>query len=106
MSDEIFNPPSKPTVEDTHKRATFLIRNDLIERLNEIVKGEKKGTKHRLVNKGIEKILDEYSEKQLSKDEESELIFRETIKKYNIDLSKEDEREKLDTLIKLSFNIR
>lgn len=53
----------KPTIEDTHTRQTYLIRNDLLKRMNKAAKGKKRGFKTDLVNFAIEKVLDELEEK-------------------------------------------
>jgi hypothetical protein len=49
----------RPRMEDTCTRQTFLIRNDLIERLNRIAATQKKGFKTRFMNYVLEKELDE-----------------------------------------------
>ncbi|MCR8964141.1 hypothetical protein O0550_13145 [Brevibacillus halotolerans] len=46
-------------MEDTYTRQTFLIRNDLIERLKRVAATQKKGFKTRLMNYVLEKELDE-----------------------------------------------
>lgn len=48
----------KPRVEDTHTRDTYLIRNDLLERFNNVARTQKKGFKMRLINHILEKELD------------------------------------------------
>lgn len=64
----------KPRIEDTHKRATFLVRNDLLERLDArakyleklAMKKNKRGTrglKSDLVNKALENLLDSLDKK-------------------------------------------
>lgn len=47
----------KPTVNDTHTRTTFLLRNDLAERLNTLSEG-KRGFKTEFMNAAIEQMLD------------------------------------------------
>lgn len=49
-------------VEDTHTRATFLIHNDLLKRLDKVSRG-KRGYKKILVNRALERILDEIEKK-------------------------------------------
>ncbi|MDA1918179.1 hypothetical protein [Bacillus cereus group sp. BcHK140] len=49
---------NKQTVEDTHRRTTFLLRNDLLERLDSLSKG-KRGYKTMFMNKAIEALLNE-----------------------------------------------
>lgn len=48
----------KKTVEDTHTRTTFLLRNDLLHRLDKLAAG-KRGFKTMVFNKAMEAILDE-----------------------------------------------
>ena len=52
----------KPTVEDTHTRATFLFRNDLAKRLDKLAKG-KRGFKTEFLNTAIEALLNEMEKK-------------------------------------------
>lgn len=49
----------KPTVEDTHTRGTFLIQNELLERLDALAKGQKRGFKTKLVNHALKEFLDQ-----------------------------------------------
>ncbi|MGH0775272.1 hypothetical protein ACQVSN_26970 [Bacillus mobilis] len=49
---------SKLTVEETHKRVTFLLDRDLNDRLNALAEG-KKGFKTLFLNKAIKTLLDE-----------------------------------------------
>lgn len=49
----------KLTIEDTHTRQTYLIRNDLLKRLNKVAKGKDRGFKTQLVNYALEQILNE-----------------------------------------------
>jgi hypothetical protein len=49
--------PHKPRVEDTHTRDTYLIRNDLLERLNKVAAKQSKGFKMRLINYLLEEGL-------------------------------------------------
>lgn len=46
----------KPTVNDTHTRTTFLLRNDLAERVNKLSEG-KRGFKTEFLNTAIEQML-------------------------------------------------
>ena len=50
------------TMEDTHKRQTFLIRKDLVNRLNELKLKRKRGFITRFVNYAIESSLDRIDE--------------------------------------------
>ena len=50
---------SRPTVEQTHRRQTYLIHKELISRLERISKGQPKGFKTAVVNEGIRRVLDE-----------------------------------------------
>ncbi|WP_051633651.1 hypothetical protein [Bacillus sp. UNC41MFS5] len=50
---------SKPTVEDTHIRTTFLFRKDLAKRLDRLSKN-KRGFKTAFINEAIEALLNEY----------------------------------------------
>lgn len=52
---------SKPTVEETHKRASFLFRRDLEQRLDMLADG-RRGFKTMFMNKAIEALLDEYED--------------------------------------------
>lgn len=49
----------KPTIEETHKRQTFLIEKQLLKRLNQIAKRNPKGFKTHFINYCIKKGLDE-----------------------------------------------
>lgn len=46
------------TVEDTHTRYTFLMRDDLKKRLDKHTKNKKRGEKHRILNAILENYLD------------------------------------------------
>lgn len=48
----------RKTVEDTHTRATYLVRNDLLKRLDKLAKG-KRGFKTLFVNKAMEALLND-----------------------------------------------
>lgn len=48
---------NRPTVNDTHTRTTFLLRNDLAERLNKLSEG-KRGYKTEFLNTAIAQLLD------------------------------------------------
>jgi len=50
---------NRPTVEQTHRRQTYLIHKELISRLERISKGQPKGFKTAVVNEGIRRVLDE-----------------------------------------------
>lgn len=50
---------SKKSMEETHKRTTFLFRKDLARRLDKLSRG-KRGYKTMFFNKAIETLLDEY----------------------------------------------
>lgn len=52
-----FEIQKKPTVEETHTRGTYLIRNDLLERLDELSAGKARGFKTFIVNSAIEQLL-------------------------------------------------
>ena len=54
---------NKKKVEDTHTRTTFLLRNDLLNRLNK-VSAKKKGYKTLILNKAVEAILDQMDGKK------------------------------------------
>lgn len=54
-------------VEDTHKRSTFLVRKDLLRRLNKIAKSQKHGFKTEFINTAIEIALDELERLQKNK---------------------------------------
>jgi len=49
----------RKTVEETHTRQTYLIRNDLLKRLNRAARRKRKGYKTRFVNLAIERLLDD-----------------------------------------------
>ena len=53
----------KQTIEDTHTRRTFLIDNNLLERLDKLSKKQKRGFGTYLVNYAIEKALIEIESK-------------------------------------------
>ena len=48
---------SKKTLEDTHKRVTFMLDRDLDKQLNDICTG-KRGLKTLLLNKAVKYIVD------------------------------------------------
>lgn len=52
----------KQTMEDTHKRSTFLFRRDLEKRLDKLAKN-KRGFKTMFINSAIEALLDEMEKK-------------------------------------------
>lgn len=54
---------NKPTIEETHTRATWLIRNDLLSRLNKLARHQQRGFKTYVVNYALESILDELENK-------------------------------------------
>lgn len=60
-----FKKTKKPTVEETHTRQTYLIRNQLIDQLEELAKGKDRGFKTQLVNYAIEQAI-----KQINSDTE------------------------------------
>ena len=49
---------ARPTVEQTHTRTTFLLRNDLKARLDNLADQNKRGYKTDFINKSIEMLLD------------------------------------------------
>ena len=51
---------AKKRIEETHKRATFLVRKDLQKRLDRLVRHEKGLTKTLFVNKALEALLNAY----------------------------------------------
>ena len=53
----------RPTIEQTHTRATWLIRNDFLKRLDKLAKNQQRGFKTHLVNYALERILDELESK-------------------------------------------
>jgi len=46
-------------IEETHKRQTFLVKKDLIIRLDELAKKKRKGFKTEFINFAIENLLDD-----------------------------------------------
>lgn len=61
--DDPIHADKKPTVEETHKRQTYLIDKDLIRRLERLAKRQPKGFKTAVVNEGIRRVLDEIEQK-------------------------------------------
>lgn len=51
----------KQRVEDTHTRATYLIKNETLKKLEKISRGKGKGFKTQLVNYALERMLDDLS---------------------------------------------
>lgn len=47
------------SAEDRYKRATFLVEHELLDRLNSISSGQKRGFKTWLINQAIADILDQ-----------------------------------------------
>lgn len=52
------NKQKKPTMEDTHTRTTFLVRNDLKKRLDRLA-SNKRGFKTEFINMALRILLDE-----------------------------------------------
>jgi hypothetical protein len=52
-----FKKTKKPTVEETHTRQTYLIKNELIAKLEELAAGKDRGFKTHLVNYAIEQAI-------------------------------------------------
>ena len=50
---------TRKTVEETHRRQTYLIDNELIKRLDRLARRQPKGFKTAVVNEGIRRVLDE-----------------------------------------------
>lgn len=53
----------RKTIEDTHKRATFLFRKDLSKKLDKLIEEEDGLTKTAFINLAIEVLLKEYKKK-------------------------------------------
>lgn len=53
----------RKTIEDSYTRQTYLIRNDLLERFENIAKSQPWGFKRRAINYALEKFLDEIEQK-------------------------------------------
>jgi hypothetical protein len=58
----------RKTIEDYYTRQTYLIRNDLLERFENIAKDQPWGFKRRAINYAIEKFLDEVEHKKMHTD--------------------------------------
>jgi hypothetical protein len=52
-----FKKAKKPTVEETHTRQTYLIKNELIAELEKLAAGKDRGFKTHLVNYAIEQAI-------------------------------------------------
>lgn len=52
----------KMPLEETHKRRTYMVRNDLAEQINEMAKERGSGFKTRFINFAIEKLLQEMNQ--------------------------------------------
>ena len=61
---ELHQKMSKLTVEETHTRTTFLLRNDLKVRLNNLADQNKRGYKTEFINQAIELLLDSVESQQ------------------------------------------
>lgn len=46
-------------IEETHRRATFLIERELLDRLDQLASDRPRGFKTALVNEALRRILDE-----------------------------------------------
>jgi hypothetical protein len=57
--DKFYEKKNKKKVEDTHTRATFLMRNDLLDKVNEISTDKGRGFKTHFFNQAVEKLLKE-----------------------------------------------
>ncbi|OQR53157.1 hypothetical protein [Bacillus sp. CDB3] len=55
----------KKTVEETHKRRTFLIRRELINRIDEIAKDKPKGFVTDLVNTALDSVITQLENKKV-----------------------------------------
>lgn len=54
----------KQTMEDTHTRMTFLVKNELKDEFNDVCKGQW-GLKTKLINKAIESMIEDIKNEQL-----------------------------------------
>jgi hypothetical protein len=61
---ELHQKMSKLTVEETHTRTTFLLRNDLKARLANLSDQHKRGYKTEFINQAIEQLLDAIENQQ------------------------------------------
>ena len=59
LKKEVRKAQSRPTMEDTHVRSTFLFRRDLQERLDRIAETQPRGFKTKFLNIAIEELLDQ-----------------------------------------------
>lgn len=50
---------NRPTAEEKHKRATFFIDRELLDRLDRLASGRERGFKTAVVNEALRRILDE-----------------------------------------------
>lgn len=57
-------PIKRQKVEETHRRQTWLIRSDLIDRLDRLAEGQGKGFKTQLVNQALEYAINELEKEQ------------------------------------------
>jgi hypothetical protein len=57
--DKFYEKKNKEKVEDTHTRTTFLMRNDLINKVNALSIEKGKGFKTHFFNQAIENLLKE-----------------------------------------------
>ncbi|MED1535491.1 hypothetical protein [Bacillus pseudomycoides] len=55
----------KKTVEETHKRRTFLIRRELINRIDQIAKDKPKGFVTDLVNTALDSVVKQLENKKV-----------------------------------------
>ena len=62
-ADFIQRKKSRQTVDMTHTRQTYLIQNDLIERLERLAKKRDRGFKTQLINYALERVLNELEQK-------------------------------------------
>lgn len=63
LKKEVRKAQSRPTMEDTHVRSTFLFRRDLQERLDRIAETQPRGFKTKFLNIAIESLLDQIEER-------------------------------------------
>lgn len=59
----------KATIEETHRRQTWLIKNELIERLERLAAGKPRGFKTKLINNAIEFAISELEKKNYKGDD-------------------------------------
>ncbi|NDI36615.1 hypothetical protein [Chengkuizengella sediminis] len=93
---------SKLKVEDTHTRATYLIENDILKKINALSEKKEKGFKTEFVNFALMKMLHEWNENDTFAISENETLLSR-LDKYVVDSENQEQMEKLEHILQVVF---